>query len=171
MKKILKVIGVALCLVAFTQNSNAQINVSAGLDLGFVLEEGQGLTYGLALGLEKPLGDNMGLTFQTGYDIISVEGDGASAALIPFQAGFKYYFMDNESGFYGHGQLGMTTYRVTVDLGGFGTVSGSSTNLSYAVGAGYLVSEHIDLGVRYNIVSGSEGTGIGYVALRAAYVF
>ena len=65
MKNILKVVGVALCLVAFTQNSNAQIKISAGADLGYVTNEGYGLAYGLALGIEKPLGDNMGLTFQT----------------------------------------------------------------------------------------------------------
>lgn len=169
MKNILKVVGVALCLVAFTQNSSAQIKVSAGADVGYVTNEGMGLMYGLALGVEKPMGDNMGLTFQTGYDMLTTDIEDASFSLIPFQAGFKYYFADNESGFYGHGQLGVTMYRFTYD---YGIVSGSEskTYLSYAAGVGYLVGEHFDLGLRYNIVA-TEGTSLNYIALRAAYVF
>lgn len=169
MKNILKVVGVALCLVAFTQNSSAQIKISAGADVGYVTNEGYGLAYGLALGVEKPLGDNMGLTFQTGYDMLAVEGEGASASLIPLQAGFKYYFTDNEGGFYGHGQLGVTMHKVKVDTG-FGTYEASGSYLSYAAGVGYLVGEHFDLGLRYNIVA-SEGSSLNYIALRAAYVF
>lgn len=175
MKKILKVVGVALCLIVFTQNSNAQIRFSAGLDVGKVLETGYGLNIGLALGAEKPIGDNMGLTFQTGYDIITLDkdvmGSGASSSMIPIQAGFKYYFTDNESGLYGHAQLGVTNFRIKQDFGGFvGSVSASSTDLSYAVGAGYLVNENIDLGLRYNIISGNGGS-LAYIALRAAYNF
>lgn len=170
MKNILKVVGVALCLVAFTQNSSAQIKISAGADVGYVTNEGFGLMYGLALGVEKPMGDNMGLTFQTGYDILTTDVEGGGTfSLLPLQAGFKYYFADNESGFYGHGQLGVSMYKYSYD---YGYVSGSEskTYLSYAVGAGYLVGEHFDLGLRYNIVA-SEGSSLNYIALRAAYVF
>jgi hypothetical protein len=169
MKNILKVVGVVLCLVAFTQNSNAQIKFSAGADLGYATNEGYGLMYGLALGVEKPLGDNMGLTFQTGYDIMSLEGEGASASLIPLQAGFKYYFTDNEGGLYAHGQLGMSMFKYKIDTG-FGTYESSGSYLSYGAGVGFLVNENIDLGLRYNMVS-SEGESLNYMALRAAYNF
>jgi len=167
MKNILKVVGVALCLVAFTQNSNAQIKISAGADLGFVLNKGMGLSYGLALGGEYLVGDNIGITFHTGYDIVSTDAEGATFSLIPLQPGFKYYFTDNEGGLYGHAQIGMTMSRWSA-----GDYSASSTRLSYAVGLGFLVNEHIDLGLRYHIVSAEEnGEALGWVALRAAYVF
>ena len=54
MKKILKVVGVALCLVAFTQNSNAQFNV--GLDLSLPMGDfgkSSGIGFGGSLGGQK----------------------------------------------------------------------------------------------------------------------
>ncbi len=170
MKKIIKIAAALLLVIAFAQNSKAQFSFNAGLDVGFVMEEGMGLMYGLALGGELPIGDNMGLTFETGYDMIMVEGDGASAALIPFQAGLKYYFTDNEGGMYLHGQTGVTMYKVTVDLGGFGTASASTTNLSFGVGPGFLVNEHIDLGADYNMIL-ADGGSLSFIAVRAAYKF
>lgn len=166
MKKILKVVGVALCLVAFTQNSQAQFKFSAGADVGFVTNKGLGLSYGLALGGEFLVGDNIGITFHTGYDLVSHEGNG-TISLIPLQPGFKYYFSDNTNGLYGHAQIGMTMYRVS-----FSGYSASSTNLSYAAGLGYLINEHMDLGLRYHIVSADEGgKALNWIALRAAYNF
>lgn len=167
MKKILKVVGVALCLVAFTQNSSAQFKASVGADIGYVTNDGMGLSYGLALGGEYLIGDNMGITFHTGYDIVSTDFEGLTFSLIPLQPGFKYYFTDNESGLYGHAQIGLTMSRSSSDFG-----SSSSTNLSYAAGVGYLINEHIDLGLRYQIVSAEEGgTSLKWIALRAAYNF
>ncbi|MCO6498933.1 MAG: porin family protein [Vicingus serpentipes] len=174
MKNILKVSVLALFLGVFTQNSSAQFKFSAGLDLGFVLEDGMGLAPGISLGGELPIGDNMGVSFQAGYLYTLLDeakfGTGASGSLMPYQAGFKYYFSDNESGAYAHAQLGLTTWRQTIDLGGFGTISASTTNLSYAAGVGYLINEHLDLGFRYNIISASGGS-LNYIALRAAYNF
>lgn len=165
MKKILKVVGVALCLVAFTQNSNAQVKFSAGLDVGKVLEEGYGLLYGINLGAELPIGDNMGACFNAGYDMIGNDFEGLSTSMIPLLGGFKYYFTDNTSGAYAKLDLGMTQFRASG--GGF---SSSSTDLTYGLGGGYLVNENIDLGLRYNIISG-DGASTGLVAIRAAYNF
>ncbi|MDG1476309.1 MAG: outer membrane beta-barrel protein [Vicingaceae bacterium] len=164
MKNIIKIIGVALLMTAFTQSSKAQVKFNAGAELGFAMNSGMGLAYGLALGLENPMGDNLGITFQTGYDIISVDGP-ASAALIPFQAGLKYYLTDNTEGIYLHGQAGMSMFLVS-----FGGSSNSETKLSFAPGAGYILNENIDLGLRYQMVL-SSGSSLKMIALRAAYSF
>jgi len=169
MKNLNKIIIAFVFVTAFTLSSKAQFKANVGVELGFALEDGMGLIYGPAVGAEYGLGDNMGITFQTGYDIISVEGDGASASLIPLQPGFKYYFSDNESGLYAHAQVGVTMYRFKVEV--FGTsASTSKTYLSYSAGMGYLINENIDLGARFNIVS-SDGGSLEYLAVRAAYNF
>ena len=179
MKKLLQVIGVALCLLVFTQNSQAQVKFSAGLDIGKVLEKGYGLNYGILLGGEYLLNDNMSITLQAGYEKFSLDkdyfGGNPSSSMIPVQIGFKYYFTDNEGGLYGHLQLGATKLKWKQDLGGFlGTYEDSPTGSSGALGVGYLINGNIDLGLRYNIVSVTNVNGVSnldYVSLRAAYNF
>ena len=170
MKNFIKFAAVALIVTAFTTNANAQFKASAGLDLGMVLNEGMGLTYGLSVGGELGISDHIAITAILGYSMVSLEGDGASMSLMPYQAGFKYYFSDNEGGFYAHAQVGMTTYKQTVDLGMFGKHTFSGTDLSIAPGVGYMINEHIDLGARYHMVL-TEGESLNWVAIRAAYVF
>ena len=46
----------------------------------------------------------------------------------------------------------------------------SDTNLSFAPGLGVIVGENIDLGLRYQIISG-EGGSSSYIGIRAAYMF
>jgi hypothetical protein len=169
MKNLMKVAATLLLIVAFTQNSKAQFKFNAGIDFGYVMEDGMGLMYGLAIGGEIPVGDNMGVTIESGYDMLAIEGEGASASLIPFQGGFKYYFDDNEGGMYLHGQAGYTIYTLTFEFFGI-TSSASEGYLSFAPGAGYLVNEHIDLGIDYNMILASGGS-LKYIALRAAYKF
>ena len=165
MKKLMKFAAALLLVIAFAQNSNAQVKFNAGLDVGFATNDGLGLMYGGTVGAEKPLGDNMGLCFDAGYDIISNDGEGVTSSLIPMQAGFKYYFTDNEGGLYAKADLGVSMYKIS---GGF--ISYSTTGLSYGAGLGYLASEHIDLGARFNMVS-VEGGNLQYIAVRAAYRF
>lgn len=169
MKNLTKIIVAFVFTVAFTSNSKAQFKANIGVDLGLALENGMGLIYGPAAGIEYGIEDNMGITFQTGYDIISVDAKGASASIIPLQPGFKYYFTDNESGLYAHAQLGFTVYRTKVEFFGISS-SASKTYLSYSAGGGYLVNENIDIGARFNIVS-SNGGSLEYIAVRAAYNF
>tara|TARA_B100000809_G_scaffold266533_1_gene329703 strand:+ start:152 stop:637 length:486 start_codon:yes stop_codon:yes gene_type:complete len=161
MKSIIKIIGVALLMTAFTQIASAQVKFSAGADIGMVTNEGLGLTYGLALGGEYQIGDNMGITLQSGFSIVSNDYDGVSSSFIPYMAGFKYYFDSNEGGLYALAQIGMTSYSVS---------SSGGTYLSYAPGVGYLMNEHIDLGFRYHIIT-SDGESLNWLALRAAYQF
>ncbi len=163
MKKIMKTMCAIALIFAFSQNTTAQFKFSAGADIGMVTNEGSGLSYGLSVGGEYLVGENMGLTLQSGYSIVSNDYSGISSSLMPYMAGFKYYFTNNEGGLYGHAQVGLASFKV-------GSIS--STNLSFAPGLGYLLNEHIDLGFRYQIVTANEGAdAINWIALRAAYQF
>lgn len=195
MKKILKLVGVALCLVAFTQNSNAQF--SAGADL--VLPMGDwgksaSMGFGASVGYDHAIGDNMSIGGQAGFTMFGgkepdnlADGDEFSSSyiLIPILANFKYYFTDNTNGAYGIASLGMTSYKYksehtydTYEFSG-GTLKEvretdefdfSGTYLTYGVGAGYLINEKIDLSARYLIIS-SEGASSAGFNIRAAYKF
>lgn len=192
MKNIVKIIGAALLIVAFTQSSKAQVKFSAGLELGLGLETGYGLMYGATVGGEYAIGtdDNMGITAQLGYIFAPVDisfYDKVSSSFIPLQFGYKYYFDSNTNGAYVHGQLGIHIYRFSYDYEyetyDFDPVtyqtttktetrsfSNSDSNLSYAVGGGYMLNENIDLGLRFNIVSATGGS-FNYLGVRAAYNF
>ena len=185
MKKTLRFIAAIVLLTAFTTNTNAQFKFSAGLETGFALESGYGLMYGASIGGELGIGDdNMGITAQVGYILNSVEGSGASSSMLPMQLGYKFYFNDNESGPYVHGQLGIHIFKFSYEFESFSypngffsppvitteTVSISESCLSYAFGGGYLINEHIDLGLRFNILSATGGS-FNYIGIRAAYQF
>jgi hypothetical protein len=169
MKNFIKFAAVALIVAAFTTNVNAQFRASAGLDLGMVTNEGAGLTYGLSVGAEFGLTDNLGVTATLGYSMVSMEEEDVSQTFMPYMAGVRYYFSDNEGGIYANAQVGMVTSKVTVDTP-FGKFSGSSTDFSFAPGVGYLLNEHIDLGLRYQMILG-DGDSVSWIAVRAAYNF
>ena len=193
MKKIIKIIGVALLMTAFTQNSTAQFKFNAGLEVGLALEDSYGMMYGASIGGEYGIGDdNMGITAQVGYVLAPVDlpsdFTNVSSSFLPIQLGYKYYFDTNEGGAYLHGQLGVHMFMTSYDFeyetfDRFDPVtfeiiyktekesySDSSTNLSYALGGGYLINENIDLGLRYNIVTATGGN-FSYLGVRAAYNF
>lgn len=208
MKKILKVVGVALCLVAFTQNSKAQFNV--GLDVALPLGsfgEGSGIGFGGSAGYDHAIGDKMKIGGQVGLlrfggketDAEKTASEyyddykhSSSTMLIPILGNFKYYFADNTNGFYGLASLGMTMYKYKSETSySYETLTGydyttnsytyetkeysskgdfSKTYLTYAVGAGYLINEKIDISARYMIVSGDGGSS-NLMNLRVAYNF
>ncbi|TXB65436.1 porin family protein [Vicingus serpentipes] len=176
MKKILKVVGVALCLVAFTQNSNAQVKFSAGIELAMPIGDfakTANLGYGVSGSAEKAIGENMGVTGTLGYLIMPFNKDESGIdgnfSMMPIQAGFKYYFTDNTGGAYAKADLGFHRTVMKIDFGG-GSVTNSSTDLSYAIGGGYLINEKIDLGLRYQMVA-TDGSSSAYLGVRAAYQF
>lgn len=197
MKKILKVVGVALCLVAFTQNSKAQFGV--GLDLSMPLGDfgkGYGIGLGGSVSYDHAIGDNMKIGGQVGYLRFggkNIDEDpnplydadfSSSLAMIPILGNFKYYFADNTNGFYGIASIGMsmTTWKSSQnEVVGYDFATGkftlekksysdSKTYLTFGFGAGYLINEKIDLSVRYMSVS-SEGSASNFINLRAAYNF
>lgn len=184
MKTILKVIGVTLCLIAFTQNSNAQFGASVGTELVIPFEDGFGVGFGIGVGGEYGLDDQSGITGQLGYTFLSTDGDNSSASMIPIQFGYKYYFDSKDKGFYGHGQLGFHMFKYSYEYETYDQInmttgaityktvkeSNTNTDFSLAFGGGYMINENIDLGLRYNMIFG-DGHTFDYLAFRAAYNF
>ena len=173
--------------VAGAATVNAQSpQVSLGVDLGLPMGDFgdvASLLVGPAAGFELPVGDNIGITAQLAYHFVTLKDDAGelfdSYSILPIQAGVKYYFMEQQEGFYAHGQLGVHSSTVKtkdIDLGPLGTIEGTSdsnTNFSWAIGAGYQL-EKLDIGLRYNSISPDsdiEGASANsYIGLRVAYL-
>lgn len=182
----MKKLTLSIAAIAIAGSMTAQSNqVSLALDLGLPLGDFgdfASLIVGPSVGFELPVGDNLGITAQLGYQIVTLKDDNPfikSYSMIPIQAGLKYYFMDQQEGFYGHGQVGVHSTTITTEdftiLGV--TVPGtsdSSTNLSWAIGAGYQL-EKLDIGIRYNSImpdgDAPDGTSSSsYIGLRIGYL-
>lgn len=173
--------------LAGTTATMAQSNqLSFGVDLGMPMGDfGDMASFivGPTVGFELPVGDMLGVTIQAGYDFVSLKSEAKdvfkSFTMIPAQVGLKYYFQEQQEGFYGHAQVGihsMTVKTEDIDLGPLGTIEGTSdsnTNLSWAIGVGYQL-EKLDLGLRFNSISpdsDAEGAKAStYIGLRAAYL-
>lgn len=184
----------SMAALAFAGGMMAQDNqLSFGLDLALPMGDfGDVASLGIGpnVGFEVPVGDNLGVTIQVGYDILTPNSDVKdfvkSMSMIPAQVGLKYYFMDQQEGFYGHGQLGIHSMSSTSEeytipgVPGFSTATtvpsetSSSTNFSWAIGAGYQM-EKLDIGLRFNSISpdsdAPDGTNSStYIGLRVAYL-
>jgi outer membrane protein W len=181
----------AIVLSAFTNISKAADNgrFSVGAELGLPMGDfgdAANLGFGGTLRYEMPIGDNLGLTGTAGYimfsgkdqDILGVTIKGADWSMIPIQVGAKYYFQEQQDGFYGMVELGVhaTTVKTpsytTTFFGVSVTVpeaSASSTDLSYAPAIGYHLA-NVDIGLRYQMIA-TTGATTSYLGLRLAYVF
>lgn len=186
MKKTL----LSLAAVALTGGLMAQESrFSAGLELGLPMGDfGDfvGLGIGGSLGYEIPVGDNLGVMAQAGYisfsgkdyDLGIVTVEGPSIAAIPLQIGAKYYFSDNQEGAY----LGALTGVHLLSSEG----SDGVTNFGIAPLLGFMVTENIDIAVRYQmlfdkqetvevvgttITTSEENVTNSYIGIRAAYMF
>lgn len=184
MKKLI-LSGVALVMAGGMMAQSNQL--SFGLDLALPMGDfGDAYTLGIgpAVGFELPVGDNLGITAQLSYQILMVDSDLSdfikSASMMPIQVGLKYYFSEQQAGLYGHAQVGVHSSSVTtedIDLGPFGKIEGttnSSSNFSWAIGAGYQL-EKLDIGLRYNSISpdsdAPDGTSSStYIGLRVGYI-
>ena len=124
-----------------------------------------GLGVGPTVGLELPFGEHLGVTVQAGYTILMLKDEAKDildgASLIPAQAGLKYYFTEKFK------ELPAPFEREAE--------TESSTNFSWAIGAGYQLGM-LDIGVRFNSISPKEEEGAGesdpfnYIGLRVAYL-
>lgn len=178
MKKIAQLIGVSLLLIGFSQTSTAQdIGFSAGAEIAIPLGDlgdASSLGIGFSGGLEYDLNESSGITGQLGYIFLIPKEGFSSGYLLPIQAGYKHYFDGKDSGLYGHGQLGVHTVSITTESISFfgssvGGITVSETNLSLALGGGYIINENIDISLRFNMVTGDIGSN--YIGIRGAYNF
>lgn len=143
-----------------------------------------GVGFGATLGCEIPVGDNLGLIANAGYigfkdkhifRLVTVRGEGSS--VIPIQVGGKYYFKDQQEGAYLGLLTGMHLFLYPL--------FDSDTNFGIAPLLGYMVTENIDIGLRYQMLFAKQGTVVvttgwtgeeetvisSYVGVRIAYVF
>ena len=183
MKKNFTKIMAAGCLAFIGTGAFAQSNqLSIGADFGFPLGDyGDFASFmvGPTAGFELPISDNVGITLQASYLIVTLNSEikdaFENASTIPAQAGVKFYFSEGQSGLYGHGQLGIhaSSTKIADEVPIVGGESSSTTNFSWAIGGGYQLPK-LDIGVRYNSISPDsdlEGASSStYIGLRAAFL-
>jgi hypothetical protein len=192
----------------FAQNTQISLGADVGIPVGD-LGDVASLVVGPTLGVEFPVGTNLGITAQAGYQFVTTVDDAGIVfenrsillkkfTMIPIQAGLKYYFVEQQLGFYGHAQVGIHMIArefdpLTIEVPGFDDIQiaareVSSTNFSWALGVGYQL-ENIDVSVRYNAmgphdlepntvdIAGTElsysyrSPAYSYVGIRLAYLF
>src|SRR5699024_2904351 len=105
------------------------------------------------------------------------EGFEVDYSAIPIMAGYRHYF-DN---FYGEAQLGFAIVKAKTesdfdipDIPGMDvdintSSSESSTEFSWAIGAGYMI-DAFDISLRYQSIA-TSGSSIDWVGLRVGYSF
>ncbi|MBS1546451.1 MAG: outer membrane beta-barrel protein [Bacteroidetes bacterium] len=194
MKKItLGLAAFALAGSMMAQENRASLGLELGLPMGD-FGDVYGFGVGGTLGFELPVGDNLGFMAQAGYitfsgkDIsvgpVSVKAD--AAGMIPVQVGLKYYFTDNQEGFYAGLLTGLHMQSVkTASVSSSGSVEEKSemkSNFGIAPLVGYIVGENIDIALRYQMIfaKGAKATSTGveettvtnsYLGVRVAYMF
>ena len=123
MKKVIKLLTVAIVTTVFTTNVNAQF--SAGIDVALPLgdfSDASSFGFGASVAYDFPLSDQMSVGGQAGYTMFPAKTpDGApddysaSYAAIPILGNFKYYFADNTNGFYAMASVGISIFSSKVE--------------------------------------------------------
>lgn len=165
---------VAVTLISAQDSSAQRSRASLGLEYGIPMGDDADSLSGLFGGTgryEIPVGDAMGITFTFGYLSYLLKNDieGVTSGEIPVQAGLKYYFQDQQEGFYGMAELGVHINIYSSDHTGVNETT-VTTNMSYAPGIGYIIGEKVDIGIRYQLISAEVGSS-SYLGFRVAYVF
>ena len=197
----MKKITLALATFALAGGLVAQENrFSLGVELAVPVGDlGKAYSFGIGgtAGLELPFGDHIGVLVQAGYssfmgkDItaygVTVKND--ARGMIPIQGGLKYYFSDNQEGFYAGLLAGVHMSTVKVAYYDPSTLSLQSktetnTNFSLAPLVGFIIGENLDIALRYQLIFAKEpeynaSTGAiedktvsnSYLGVRLAYMF
>jgi hypothetical protein len=94
-----------------------------------------------------------------GYIVYGTESDAVDFSTVPFLVGIKYFFVP-ALGFYGIGQVGLNFFSTSVEVPQFfggGSVSGSSSEFTFVLGAGYEVpvspTFSLDFSGTFNLIS------------------
>jgi hypothetical protein len=160
-----------LVLTFIVAASGAMAQISAGLELGLPLGDfgdGSNLGFGASARYDGAIKEKLAWTATIGYlsyGLKSSSGASGHTSMIPIMGGIKYYFSEDNSGFYGGADIGFVPITVSVDVPGFGSASASETRFGFSPGLGYRLGQ-LDFAVRYNLISDFNTIGI-----RAAFVF
>ncbi len=170
----------AVAILIGSANSNAQTStpvndgdskatrLGVGISAGIPTTNGYNFALGGDLRLQQDFSSNVSGLLSVGYNTFSLE-DGPAATLgfdnldyIPVKAGLKIFPVQR---FYFSGEVGA----------GFPTRDGSKTAFIYAPGIGIGTNTGIDIGLRYEGMTGNTNVlalkNPGQVALRLAYGF
>lgn len=167
MKKLLSIF---LVVIVFTGLVNAQSKMA--LNIGPLISlpmgdfgDGANLGFGGTAIFEMEFMSQLTGTLQSGYLTWGTDVDDVSFSAIPILVGGKYYFVHNV-GFYGQAQLGVSLFSTEtpeITIPGFGTIGGgssSSTEFTFALGAGYEVPVSsnfiVDVSGAFNIISNAN---------------
>lgn len=164
----------AVAILFGTQNVNAQTTTSAddskatrlgvGLSAGIPTTNGYDFAIGGDLRLQQDFTSNVSGLLSVGYNSFSLDEGLAEDNLgyIPVKVGIKIFPVER---FYFSAEAGAA----------FGTRDGSKTSFVYAPGIGIGTNTGIDIGLRYEGMTGNvNGLPLknpGQVALRLAYGF
>ncbi len=103
MKLTLSLAAMALAGSMAAQSPQISLAADLGLPIGD-FGDFASFIVGPSVGFELPVGDKLGVTAQIGYQFVSLKNDNPfikSYSMIPVQAGLKYYFTEQQLGFYG----------------------------------------------------------------------
>jgi len=171
--KIIMATAACIALTAGTtmaQNGRFSVGAELGLPMGD-FGDANGIGFGGTLRYEHPIGDKMGLglgagyltfgakdiTISFGFGIPDTTVKGNSFGAIPIQAFFKYYFSEQQEGFYAMANVGVVMGKSS------GEGAESSTSLGWAPEIGYHLA-NLDFGLRYQAFSQSVDYVSGYDA-------
>ena len=191
----------AMCTTLATAQEN---RFSAGLELGLPMGDfgkAAGIGFGASLGFEMPVSQNLGIVAQLGYlnfsgkdmTVAGMKVEGSSQGVIPIQVGAKYYVSDGQEGFYvglltGVHMAMVKVPEITVDPVTFAVTTEektqTNTNFSLAPLVGFMVTENIDVSLRYQMIFAStevvnpvtmavtkDSSMNSYLGVRIAYMF
>lgn len=162
MKKILTAL---LLSAAIITNINAQKDMAVGAGLVVSLPMGSfgdaaNLGIGGTAAFELKFAPQITGVGHIGYITYGTESEAVSFSSVPLIVGAKYYFVQS-TGFYGIGQLGLNFFSTSVETPSFdffgtssggGSVSTSSAELTFALGAGY------EMPISSNLIFDVSGT-------------
>ncbi len=136
--------------------ANAQFG--AHLNLGKSLEENaEGFGIGIDAQYLFSASDAFAVGPEVGFATVVGGFEGVTQSAIWYQAVAKYFISGSseDGGFYPQLNVGLATSRLSID-GIDGT--GSTTDLQYGVGVGYMLESGFDIAARYNMISADGGS-------------
>lgn len=157
-----------LAVMVFAMSSFAQIGLDAGLEVGMPMgdfADAASMGFGGSIKMIYPINEQMDATGRIGYTMWTEEVDGLTWWTVPIMAGGRYKMTPE---FYGMAEVGMTMIGYKIDIAGF-TADDSETDLSFSVGAGYLMNQ-LDFSVFYNSIM-MEEENADNIVLRVGYKF
>jgi hypothetical protein len=145
-----------------SDNYDQKFKLGIGANVGYVFDDAFDLALGADVRLQYDLSQKTSLTLTTGFTNF-FQGDFVKdLGFIPVKAGFKGFIWEDR--FYVMGEVGA----------GFAVTNGyDQTTLILAPSLGY-ATKFVDLSLRYEHYSdfvGTDGKGLGQIALRLAYGF